>query len=118
MNPERRSAPRLRSYLPVRLRPSGGQLIETLTKDLSLGGFRCVVPSPLPVGSQVALELALPRGRDVLEMRGRTAWFRLLQDGEQFDLGVSFAEIPDETKRRLSSYIEQLATPSLVSRPQ
>ena len=116
MTPERRSTPRLRSYLPVRLRPSGGQLIETLTKDLSPGGLRCVVSSPLPVGCQLALEVALPRGQDVVEVRGRTAWFRLLQDGEQFDLGVTFTEVSAETKRRLSSYLEQFTVPSFTHR--
>ena len=114
MGEERRSAPRIRAYRPVRLHnPSTPQVIETLTKDLSIGGLRCVSPTLLPVSTELNLELVLSTGDEPLTMRGRMAWFQVLPQSEQFDLGISFLDLAPRTKRRLSAYLERLSSQSV-----
>ena len=114
MGEERRSAPRIRAYRPVRLqRPNAPQVIETLTKDLSIGGLRCVSPTLLPVSTELNLELVLSTGDEPLTVRGRTVWFQILPQSEQFDLGISFLDLPPRTERRLSAYLNRLSSQSV-----
>jgi len=114
MIPERRAAPRIRAYRPVRLHQSGNsRIIETLTKDLSEGGICCLSPIALPVSSEVSLELVLSTGQAPISVRGRTAWFRTIPQSEQFDLGIAFDEISPVDKRRLSAYLDQLSSKSV-----
>ena len=88
-------------------------MIETLTKDLSIGGLRCVSPTLLPVSTELNLELVLSTGDEPLTVRGRTVWFQILPQSEQFDLGISFLDLPPITKRRLSVYIERLSSQAI-----
>lgn len=109
MEYERRSTPRIRAYRPVRLKPPGiRHVIETLTKDLSVGGFCCVSGTPLPVATEVLVELMLSTGAEPITARGRTAWFRAIPKSEQFDLAIAFTEVPEHNKRRLSAYLDHL----------
>lgn len=108
MDAERRCGPRMRAYLPVRLSTGSHQpVIETLTKDLSPEGLRCLSPTAFPVASELNVEVVLAAGQESVALRGRTAWFRTIPFADQFDIGLSFLDVPPQTKRRLSSYIER-----------
>ena len=107
MREERRSTPRRRAYLPVRISQTETPIIETLSKDVGLGGVCCVSPSLTPVGTEVLVELDLPVGQEVLMLRGRTVWVRVLPDSEQFDLGIRFHNMPEQAHRLLSTFIDQ-----------
>ena len=110
MGEERRSTPRYHLYSPVRLqRPGTPQVIETLTKDLGVGGLRCISPSVFPVSTELNVEMMLSNGEGPIQARGRTAWFRMVPHSEQFDVGISFIDMPPQDKRRLSGYIERLS---------
>ena len=107
---ERRKSPRIRAYLPVRLhRPDVHQAVETLTKDISFEGVRYVSSMLCPVSTELKLELVLSTGREQLETRVKTAWFRTLPESEQFECGVSFVELSNENQRRLSAYLDHLS---------
>ena len=108
METERRVTPRHRAYRPVRLRQPGGiPFVETLTKDLAGGGLRCLTPMPLPVATTLTVEIGIS-AEEPLEVRGRTAWLRLIPHSEQFDLGIAFMEMSPQSKRRLSAYLSRL----------
>ena len=108
---ERRANSRIRAYRPVRLHlPRSPRLLETLTKDLSVGGVCCLSPTPFPVSTELNLELILSTGQGPIAARGRTAWFRSLPHSEQFDMGIAFLDMPDRDKRRLSAYLVSLAS--------
>ncbi|MBI4343792.1 MAG: PilZ domain-containing protein [Candidatus Omnitrophica bacterium] len=110
MTPERRLHPRARAYRPVRLHPRGSPaVIETLTKDLSVCGLRCLCPKPVPVGLPVNVELVLGQGQEPLFLEGKAVWFRTLPDSEQYDLGVSFLDLSEQKRRRLSVYFDSVA---------
>jgi hypothetical protein len=104
---ERRSAPRLRLYLPIRLHEGGRLVAETLCKDIGMGGLRCVSPKMIAVGKEVRLEVSLPQGREVISCTGRTVWVQVLPESDQFDLGISFHDVPEKTKRLMSTCFER-----------
>ena len=82
--------------------------VETLTKDLAEGGLRCLSPMPLPVATQLAVEISLS-SEELFELRGRTAWLRLIPHSEQFEVGIAFQDISPQNKRRLSACLERIA---------
>ena len=111
MGEERRSTQRVRAYRPVRLHRTGaGPVIETLSKDLSPDGLRCLSSLLFPVATDLTVQLMLSTGDEPVTARGRTVWFRTLPDSEQFEVGISFTEIPPHQKRRLSAYLDRLAS--------
>ncbi len=110
MAEERRSTPRFRAYRPVRLHGSSSpQVVETLTKDLAIGGLRFLSPTLFPVSTELSLELVLSTGDEPLTTRGRTLWFHTIPQSEQFDIGISFLDMTPQSKRRLSAYLDRLS---------
>ena len=108
---DRRNTPRFRAYRPVRLQKPGSlQIVETLTKDLGVGGLRCVSPALFPVSTEVNVELVLSSGEEPFSIRGRTVWFLMIPHSEQVELGIEFIELENQNKRRLSVYIDYLAS--------
>lgn len=115
MDQERRRFQRASCLLPVRLYPKQeSRVIETLTKDLSVGGLRCVSQHERQIGMPLSVELMLEPGERPLTLRGHVAWSRPIQESEQYDLGVSFHAFPESTKKRLSTYIDFLSTISAI----
>lgn len=109
---ERRSTPRVRAYRPVRLSRWGSpRIIETLTKDLALGGMRCLSPDAFPVSTELEVELVLAPGEEIFTTRGRVAWFRMLPKSDQFDLGITFLGLTAQHLAHLSAHLSRLATP-------
>lgn len=110
MVPERRSSPRVPTYQPIRLQKSGApSVVETLTKDLSAGGVRCLSMTLFPVSSDLSVELVLTAGEELLSVSGRAVWFRMIPHSDQFDVGISFESLTERNKRRLSAYLERIA---------
>ncbi len=90
-------------------------MVETLTKDLSLTGMRCLSSTICPVSSDVSLELILGNGQEPLALRGRTVWFQTIPEGDQFDIGIAFFDVSPHNKRRLSMYIDRLSPQTIPS---
>ena len=84
-------------------------LLETLTKDLSSGGVCCLSPIPLPVFTEVRLQISLGTGEEPLEVRGKAVWLRTIPHSDQFDIGIAFLDLHPLTKRRLSVCLERLS---------
>ena len=111
MSQERRRSPRIRCVLPVRLYPQGeAKVIQTLTKDIGLGGMKCLTPTPRPIATNLTVELALGSGKEILSLRAQTVWFQEVPKSDQFYLGVVFKDLPEEHRRRLSRYIQSIAS--------
>lgn len=106
---------RVRAYRPVRLHQSNApQIVETLTKDLTAEGLRCLSPILIPVGSEISIELVLSTGNEPVTCRGRAVWFRTIPASEQFEIGVEFSEESEAIKRRLSGYLDRLISQSAL----
>ncbi|HBQ38881.1 MAG: hypothetical protein A2Z92_00325 [Omnitrophica WOR_2 bacterium GWA2_63_20] len=113
MSEERRRSPRIRCVLPVRLYPQGEtKVIQTLTKDVSIGGLKCLSPLSKPVSTPLSVELDLGRDKTVMQVRARTVWFQQVPNGEQFYLGIMFDELSDRNRQLLSRYLDSPRPPS------
>lgn len=115
MVPERRRSSRIRCHLPVRLYPQGEtRVVETLTKDLSLVGLKCLSPSSKPIATPMAVELDLGQTEHALSLKARVVWFQELPQSDQFYLGLVFHDLSDITRQRLSRYLDKIS-PNLPS---
>jgi len=52
--------------------------------------------------------VSLSPGQEPMILRGRTAWFRMIPESEQYDLGITFVDPAQKTKQRLSTYIDRI----------
>ncbi len=110
MDHERRRSHRLRAYQPVRLRkPGAATLIETLAKDVSSTGLRCLSQVEFPVATELIIELLLSSGYAPFTARGKMIWFQAIPQSEQFDIGIEFVDVSQENQRRLSVYLDRLS---------
>ena len=111
--PERRTSPRVQAYRPVRVhKTTAPRVIESLTKDLSAGGVRCLSPTMIPVSTPVTVDIVLSNSHDTFTVTGKAMWFRMIPHSEQFDLGIAFSDLSPQNKRRLSVYLADLASKS------
>ncbi len=110
MAKEQRYQPRVRAYLPVHVQVRDNpRPLQTLTKDLSVEGLRCLSPTPVPVATSLRVQLTLGGGNEPLLLQGRAQWFRSLPYSDQYELGLKFLEVSPATMRRLSTYLDHLA---------
>ena len=110
---ERRHTSRVRAYRPVRLRkPNTPGVCETLAKDLSVEGLRCLSPTWFPVASDLQVDVLLSDGAEPLSVAGRAVWFRVVPHSDQFEVGLSFQHMSEQNKRRLSAYLGRLSAKS------
>lgn len=58
--PERRRRARTQVHWSVLLRPRNGDVIETVTQNLSSSGFYCFCPMPLAAGESLVCTLKVP----------------------------------------------------------
>ena len=106
---ERRSVQRFRSYHPVRFSLSHSKhVVETLAKDLSIKGLRCLGPTLFLPTTELHFEILLCSDHGSIQADGRVIWFKTIQESEQFDLGIEFTTLKDKDKIRLSAYIYNL----------
>ena len=104
---ERRTAPRVACVLPVRFMVAGSpHPIETLSKNLGLGGLMCLSPRRLPLLSPISLEMPLGRSREPLIVQGLVRWIQEIQDSQQYFVGITFLGLDREDTVRLSRYLE------------
>lgn len=109
MAQDRRKHPRIRAYLPVSLQPRDNpKTMQTLTKDLSVEGLRCLSPEAIPVATEFRVQLTLGAGYEPVTLQGRTQWLRSIPYGDQFEIGLSFPEVSPEITKRLSAYLDRL----------
>jgi uncharacterized protein (TIGR02266 family) len=80
----------------VRYRTAGAFLVA-YTTNLSKGGLFIETPTPLPVGTGIALALSAPTIPEPLQVEGVVAWVRDGADPEGYPagMGVQFAQIEE-----------------------
>ena len=108
---ESRRTPRVRCYLPIRLYPQGEhRVIETLSKDIGLGGMSCLSPVHRPIETPLAVEIILGQGEPPLNLQAQVTWFSEVSNGEQFHLGLSFHSVTELQSRQLSRCIDRFTS--------
>jgi len=104
---ERRSAPRTPVQVPVRIKGKGVvRWAEALAKDLSRGGFRCMMYGAFwPVGTEVNFEMPLFPAEDPLSGMAQVVHMGEIPHSDRFYVGLEFSYLSDTASEQLRSYL-------------
>lgn len=109
MAEDRRKSQRITTYLPVRLRlERSGRYLETLAKDVSMGGVRCLVQALPEIDESVMIEVPLYKEVLPIQVQARVAWVRPVTEA-QCMVGVSFDRLTPPDSQALATYLESLS---------
>lgn len=111
----RRSFPR--AHLAIRVRYSGprGGFKEGYINELGGGGLFVEAIKPLPLGTPIRIELALPGSDTIISASGRVAWVRAEFDpkGVPPGMGVEFQMVSPYDRQRIVDIVMRI----LMGRP-
>ena len=109
MRNDRRQVPRSSVQLPVRLKGTGMiRWAETLTKDLSLQGFRCTMHGAFwPVGTRVTFEVPLFPAEDPMSGRARIIHLGEIPYSDRHYVGLQFSDLSADALRQLQLYLNR-----------
>lgn len=88
-------------------------VLESITENVSIGGVCVILETPLTKDTYVELEIHLPDDLPFIECKGRVAWSVKRDEYSrrkpaQFDVGIEFIEISDESKTRVKHIIDEM----------
>ncbi|HXK08980.1 MAG TPA: diguanylate cyclase [Vicinamibacteria bacterium] len=112
---ERREHARLDAVLPGRFRLLERASRSFTTLNLSEGGVLLHCKQPLPTGTLVQLQLALPPGKDPIECAARV--LRVVGARGGFEVGTEIVHMPRAHQRRFRSFLKLLKAGPLVPAP-
>src|SRR5262245_5074090 len=96
-----RLSPRLPVHLSVRYE-DGAELAASFIRSLSRGGVFIRTSRPLPIGTDLVMEIHLDA--EPIRVRGRVVWGRLA--GRDDGMGVAFQEeLPERLKNLLTAKV-------------
>jgi len=111
---EIRSEPRVALSFPIRYNTLEGRQFESRAGGIGGGGLFIESLTPLPVGTKLTMEFALPeRPTAWLPARGVVAWVCPKADQYTFSpgMGVRFSEISPEVRDRVLALVKILQNP-------
>ncbi len=95
----------------VILEPVGGSDVReesqpycVLTEDISPGGCRVLSSRSFPAATLLSVELPLSKVKKVIKTKGEVRWVRSVEDGELFEMGIEFIDLPPESLAALLEY--------------
>ena len=98
---ERRSDDRIPIHTEVSL-ASDSQFFTGLTGNISKGGLFVATYQPVPIGSAVTMQIALPDGE--LKATGVVRWIREATSGALPGVGVAFDPLDTASAERIASF--------------
>jgi len=99
---DNRHHPRLSIAVDVDVR-SGSNFYAGRTRDLSVGGLFVETEVALPIGMQIEVELALPKGSFTLPCE--VVWLLSDRSKQTVGLGVRFLDLPPPAKRAIETFM-------------
>ncbi len=83
---------------------------RTVTRDISLGGMRIVLPAPLPQGSELELELDLDSkfGRKTMKVKAKVVWVRQVAP-RRYEAGLKFLNLSERKKDIMISFLKEIS---------
>jgi c-di-GMP-binding flagellar brake protein YcgR len=85
--------------------PGGKTSIQALTQDISTGGLHILCDARFPPRSRVKIRLVLSRARKVLTLEGEVRWVNSVYEGELFEMGIEFVDVPPPKALELLKYV-------------
>lgn len=100
-----RSYPRVSLNLPVRIRTSGGVVVQARLTNISQGGAAVVYEAPAEIGATLELAFSLGvRGRQVdFRVRGIARYNHL--SGRGYIIGFQFVDLEPEASANLREFV-------------
>lgn len=103
--PESRRYPRVPVTRPVRIRTSGGTVVQARMVNVSEGGVGVLYESPAEIGAVLELSFSLVvRGREV-EFRERCAACYNYLSGNGYIIGFQFVALAGDAQENLREFI-------------
>lgn len=106
-----RNFPRAPLAIKVHYTTGEGKQFESLTGGVGAGGLFIESSAPLPPGSEITVDFALPdRPTELMQAKGRVAWVRgkverhLLFPG----MGIQFTDIDERARGRVQELVDAL----------
>ncbi|MFI5290361.1 MAG: TIGR02266 family protein [Polyangia bacterium] len=99
---DKRQHPRVPVSLTVSY-PSKGALAQDLISDLSPGGVFIRTSQPLPIGTEIELQVVLGDEEPPIGVRGKVVWLRSGQAATQEGMGIRFTGVMGEVLAELVS---------------
>ena len=113
---ERRANPRFSAVFELQGSPTeGGVVARMQAADLSLGGLRCMSTADFPEMTQLAVRLELPADgngeAEPLDVQAVVVRSKEIASNThtvpRYELALFFTGLEDETRARLSAYIDR-----------
>lgn len=105
---DRRLTPRRDLRIKALWRRSGAEFVEVRTLDISATGIGLISDVNIPEGETCSVLLALPvaPGRSVnMQITGTVAHCILNGQTSQFNIGVSFVQLPPQTAATIKEFV-------------
>lgn len=102
---DRRRAPRFPIALPAVCAVLPERRASVSAKNISEGGLLIESGDPLPKGSQIQLEVELPKGKQPIRCVGKVAHVRTIEGREYFDVGVSITQMSAQDKGAFNEFL-------------
>ena len=82
---------------------------RTITKDISFGGIRLSLSSPIPKGETVELSIEVDTqlGRRELKLKGEVVWVKRVSP-RKYEAGLKFVELSEPQKNALRILLREL----------
>lgn len=115
MQKERRKYPRLKETLEVHFRKmdSLGEYKNSLTEDISMGGFKVEVAfmdRPFDIGQIIEISIKDHKEKPIKAV-GRIAWLKQKGSEHEYEAGIMLTYIKKEDRDRFESYLtEEIAS--------
>jgi uncharacterized protein (TIGR02266 family) len=106
-----RHSPRIPLSVKVKCVAADGTEFESLSEGIGGGGLFIERTDPLPPGTQVEVQFALPdQPTEPLRAKGTVVWVRTKPERYTFfpGMGVQFTEMPEDAQQRLLEAIRSL----------
>ena len=106
-----RAQSRLSLLLKVRYNAPTGQRFESRASGIGGGGLFIESTAPLPIGTELALEFALPdQPSDWLPAKGTVAWACPKADQYTFfpGMGVRFTDVSPDVRQRVTELVNSV----------
>ncbi|HOW35172.1 MAG TPA: PilZ domain-containing protein [Candidatus Omnitrophota bacterium] len=87
----------------------GAKTGEQMTRDISHGGIRFLIRDFLSKDSRLKIRITFKTFFS-LEALVRVVWIREMPNGEEFEVGAQFIDMPKEAEAYLINYIETLSS--------
>ncbi|MCF8068923.1 MAG: cyclic nucleotide-binding domain-containing protein [Desulfobacterales bacterium] len=106
----RRKAPRAQKVVALSFRSTEG-LVKAYTENMCSNGLFINMPTPMPEGEELMLDLHMPESPRTLKIECRVAWRRTETDDSvryPIGMGVEFTKVSDEDKKLLNKELSKV----------